>query len=241
MPEPISVVIPAYNEERVIEKTLLSVGRFVRERGLTAEIIVVDDGSEDQTIARVRRFPGVRVVRHLTNHGKGRAVRTGYAQARHSVVVAMDADNSLPIDNLERVFPLLETYDIVVASRYLSGELKKASALRRMVSRIFSFSVRHLFGIGVSDTQCGFKVFKKPQCDAVFECAEIDGWAYDVEVLALAERFRLRVGEFPVRFVPEERPSRIANVWRAGLKMGWEVARLKLRLMRRKCRKTPRK
>ncbi len=230
-PEEISIVIPAYNEEAVIENTLKAVQNYLQTKNISAEVLVVNDGSSDKTPELVQNFPGVKLINQPRNFGKGKAVRTGYLQARNSVVVVMDADNSLPIDNLDKVFPVLERYDIVIASRYLSGELKKATFFRRLASNFFSMTVRLLLGIQVSDTQCGFKVFKKPQCDSLFVSAEIDGWAYDVEILALAVRKGLKIGEFPVTFVPEERPSKIGNVVKTSLKMLREILKVKKNLM----------
>ncbi|RMG79707.1 MAG: glycosyltransferase family 2 protein [Bacteroidetes bacterium] len=229
----ISIVIPAYNEALVIDKTIESIKqymhRFHSERDY--EIIVVDDGSTDKTSEKVKRFEDVILLTHKTNLGKGKAVKTGYEKARNKIVVVMDADDSIPIKNIENVWEHLEDYDAVVASRYLNKSAANwPSFFRRMMSRTFSGTVKFLFNLSVSDSQCGFKVFKKPNFDSVFNKVSVYGWAYDVEVLALAAKEGLKVKDFPVVFIPGKRPSKV-NYWKTSFQMLSQILKIKIKIL----------
>ena len=228
--EKISVVIPAYNEEEVIRNTLTSSLEYLEKQHVPAEIIVVDDGSTDRTPNIVKEFPEVKLVSHEKNYGKGRAVRTGYLLAENPIVVVMDADNSLPLSNFDRAKPLIKDYHIVIASRYLDKkEISKYPLMRKLLSKTFSMMTKILFGLSVTDTQCGFKIFKKPYCDDIFKNAKIQGWSYDVEILYSAHKKGLKIAEFPVHFVPAERDSKIKNQLITSIKMFTEI--LKIRFM----------
>jgi glycosyltransferase involved in cell wall biosynthesis len=229
----ISVVIPAYNEALVIDKTLHSVQQYLNTAypGLKYEIIVVDDGSTDKTSEKVKEFQHVNLIVHETNLGKGRAVKSGYEKAGNPLVVVMDADDSIPLRNIENVWEYIKDYDAVVASRYLDKSAANwPSVFRRMMSKTFSGTVKFLFNLSVSDSQCGFKVFKKPNFDKVFEKASVQGWAYDVEVLALAAKQGLKVKDFPVEFIPGKRPSKV-NYWKTSMQMLGQILKIKFKIL----------
>ena len=226
-----SIVIPAYNEESVIANTLTAVQEFINSEKIPAEIIVVDDGSSDKTREIVAKY-NVRLVPHPQNMGKGQAVKTGYFAAKAPVVIVMDADNSLPISNLQKAEPLLRDNHIIVASRYLDKKNTNYPFFRKVMSRTFSFVVWLLFGLNLTDTQCGFKIYKKPFCDEIFKNAKIKGWAYDVEILYNAHKKGLKIAEFPVTFIPAERDSKIKNHFATSLSMLIELFKIRFPFLR---------
>lgn len=203
----LSVVIPAYNEAARIRRTLQAVRDYVRGRALACELIVVDDGSEDETTAVVQSTdvePATLTVLRLgRNRGKGAAVREGMLAARGELLLICDADQSVPMGELERLLPWLEQgYDVVIGSRdQPDSRLDPPQPLvRRAMARAFRAIRRRLLLPGIRDTQCGFKLFRRDVARDVFASACADGWLFDCEVLALAVARGYRVREVGVRW-----------------------------------------
>lgn len=203
----LSVVIPAYNEERMIAETLRRVNAYLSHEAEPAEIIVSTDGSKDHTDELVRRFiiehPD-RSVKHLTdtsNHGKGAAVRRGVEAASGRYILITDADLSTPLKECEVLIRALdEGADIAIGSRALKepGVEVRQSLKRHISGRIFNFFVK-CFVIGdFKDTQCGFKCFKREAAKTLFAKSRIDGFSFDVEVLYLAKKMNFRTREVAV-------------------------------------------
>ena len=199
----LSIVIPAYNETERILPTLGAIAVAVSGMGVPWELIVSDDGSRDGTADLVETlgWANLRVLRHA-NTGKGGAVQRGVRAARAPRVLFADADNSTPIEELPRLLALLdEGYDIVVGSRAASGAVEEnKSALRKLVSGGLRVTARVLSGVTVQDTQCGFKLFGPRALQQVFTRQQMQGFSFDLELLYLAHRLRLRVAEVPVRW-----------------------------------------
>ena len=211
LPE-LSVVIPAFNEASRLPPTLERVRAYLDARGRPYEILVVDDGSGDDTAARAQAA-GVTVLRNGVNRGKGYSVRQGMLAARGARRLMTDADLSTPIEELERLAARMdEGFDVVIASRALplSRIEVHQGAFRENMGRAFNLLVRLLVLPGLLDTQCGFKLFSAAAAEAAFSRARLDGFAFDVEALFIARQRGFRVAELPV-------------VWRndAATRVGW--------------------
>ena len=199
----LSVVIPAFNEAARLPATLVAVERSLTQAGLSHEILVVDDGSRDDTAERaLAALPGaVRVLRNETNRGKGYSVRRGMLEARGELRLMSDADLSTPIEELPRLMEKLDAgYDVAIASRALPGShvMVHQPYFRESVGRLFNVMVQALVLPGLFDTQCGFKLWTGAAAQEGFASARIDGFSFDVEVLYVARRRGRRIAEVPV-------------------------------------------
>lgn len=203
----LSIVIPAYNEGARLGPTLAQMAAYVIGAGVHAEIVVVDDGSADNT-AEIAESGGtsrvpVRVLRHERNRGKGSAVRTGVLTADGEQILVCDADMATPIEDIERLQPWVEQgFDIAIGSRDLSDSSldPPQGAMRRSLGAAFRTLRRRLLLPKIQDTQCGFKLFRRHAAREVFEKLTIEGWLYDCEALALAEQFGYRIKEVGVHW-----------------------------------------
>lgn len=210
----LSVVVPAYNAERVIGGTLDAVQGYLDRAGLPYEVIVVDDGSRDGT-ARVvaQRGRGVRLLVNRVNRGKGATVRRGMLSALMEWALFTDVDNSTSIEHLEVFAPLAGTSDVIIASRRMRGStiVQRQNALRRLLGGGFPRLVRLLALPGVTDSQCGFKAFRASAARGVFSRVRTERFAFDVEALLLARRLGLRIAEAPARWdnPPDESTVRL--------------------------------
>jgi len=201
MTEPaLSVVVPALNEEDRLPRTLERIVSHLGRRREGYELVVVDDGSRDRTAERAQAA-GAIVLRNETNRGKGYAVRRGMLAARGSRRLMTDADLSTPIEELDRLCARMdEGHDVVIGSRALPGARIEVRQpwYRENTGRFFNLFVRALAVPGVTDTQCGFKLFSDAAARDVFSSARLDGFSFDVEVLFLARRKGYRIAEVPV-------------------------------------------
>ena len=200
-----SIVIPAYNEGARLEATLEKVLAYVRAQGWDAEVIVVNDGSRDNTADIVKAFaannPALRLVENPGNRGKGYSVRHGMLNARGRVVLFSDADLSSPIEEAPKLLQALEAgADIAIGSRWLRSETQthRQPLHRQLFGRIFNLIMRVILGLKFKDTQCGFKAFKQPAVQAIFPLQRIERWGFDPEILFLARKFKFKVQEVPV-------------------------------------------
>jgi dolichyl-phosphate beta-glucosyltransferase len=208
----LSIVIPAYNESARIGKTLRELVAYLEEQPGGGEVIVVDDGSKDDTrgvaegVFNERSLRGVegRVIRVEPNRGKGHAVRTGLLAARSTVAAFFDADLSMPVTETPKLVEPIRSgqYDVVFGSRALDRKLIGTHQpwAREQSGRVFNLVMRLLTGLPFKDTQCGFKAFRMDVCRAVVEGALIDRFGFDVELLFIAYRANLRMLEYPVRW-----------------------------------------
>jgi dolichyl-phosphate beta-glucosyltransferase len=199
----LSVVIPAYNEAERLPPTLERVLAYLRARGGSYEVVVVDDGSRDQTVARARAVAGdaLTLLANEGNRGKGYSVRRGMLAARGARRLMTDADLSTPIEDLARLMARLdEGYDVAIGSRALPDSNVEIHQpwYRENMGRVFNGAVRLLAVPGLMDTQCGFKLFTAAAADAAFSRALLDGFSFDVEALFLARRLGFRIAEVPV-------------------------------------------
>ena len=227
-----SIVIPAYNESERLATSIPKVMEYVHGRGWQAEVLVVNDGSRDDTADVVRRLaaddPAIVLVENPGNRGKGYSVRNGMLRARGTVALFTDADLSSPITEADKLFAALgEGADIAIGSRWLKRELQteRQPWIRQLYGRLFNLGLRIVLGLGYKDTQCGFKAFNRRAIEDIFPRQQIERWGFDPELLFLAKKFRLRTTEVAVEWAHDHR-SKI-NPLRDGLRMGGEVLKIR--------------
>jgi dolichyl-phosphate beta-glucosyltransferase len=202
----LSIVIPAFNEELRLPQTLESVAAYIKSRGRTVEVLVVDDGSRDGTAAVAESFrgkiPPLRVVRNGINRGKGYSVRRGVQEARGRVVLFTDADLSAPIEEADKLVDALQQFDVAIGSRAVDRSLITVheSRFREFAGTIFNKIVRLILRLPFVDTQCGFKAFNRERCRIIFEQQRIEHFGFDPELLYLARHHGLPAVEIPVRW-----------------------------------------
>jgi glycosyltransferase involved in cell wall biosynthesis len=223
-----SIVIPAFNESARIGKTLERVLECVHSFGWNAEVLVVNDGSTDNTAAIIQSYaaqdPIVRLINNPGNHGKGYSVRNGMLQASGEIVMFTDADLSAPMEEAEMLFAAIhEGADIAIGSRWLERKRQtiQQPLYRQFFGRCFNAITRMVMGLPFADTQCGFKAFKRQAAQAVFQLQRIERWGFDPEILFIALKRGYSVREVPVTWGHDER-SRISYL-RDGLKMLEEI------------------
>jgi glycosyltransferase involved in cell wall biosynthesis len=224
-----SIVIPAYNESARIGATLQAVLACVRQRGWNAEVIVVDDGSHDNTAEIVRAFaqnaPELRMIHNPGNRGKGYSVRNGILQSLGEVVMFTDADLSAPIEEADGLFAAIAGgADIAIGSRWLERTRQsiRQPLYRQFFGRCFNVVTHAVMGLPYADTQCGFKAFTRAAAHTVFQLQTIERWGFDPEILFIARKRGYRVVEVPVSWAHDER-TRISYL-RDGTRMLQDIA-----------------
>jgi len=207
----LSIIIPAYNEGQRLRPTLDKALAYIARRGWKAEVIVVNDGSRDDTSEIARQYaldnPALRLVENPGNRGKGYSVRNGMLRARGEILLFSDADFSSPIEEAVKLFDAIAAgADIAIGSRWLQRELQtqKQPLYRQLFGRLFNLALRLVLGLRFKDTQCGFKAFTRRAAETVFPLQNIERWGFDPELLYLARKFDLTVAEVPVRWAHSE-------------------------------------
>lgn len=208
----LSIIIPCYNEEARIGKTLEAIYAYLKEKTYTWEIIVVDNGSRDGTRLLVEEYaekiPGLSLLSRQS-HGKGWAVKQGMLAAQGDYRLFTDADNSTDIRQLDKLLPwATHGADVVISSRKAPGAkiTEKQPLLRVWLGNLFAFFVRTMVPLGgIKDTQNGFKLFTRRAAEKIFPHQTIFYWAFDVEILALAKIFGFKVKEVPIVWVNDDR------------------------------------
>ena len=227
-----SFVIPAYNESARIRPTLDEVLRYTAEKGWAAEIIVVDDGSRDDTPDIIRQYAAkhanIKLVQNPGNCGKGFSVRNGMLHASGDLCLFTDADLSSPIAEAQKLFDAIGGgADVAFGSRWLRAELQteRQPLYRQLLGRIFNLALRVFLGLHYADTQCGFKAFRRDAAQRIFPLQKIERWGFDPEILFLARRFGFKVVEVPVHWAHSE-GTRL-HPFRDGMRMFVDVLHIR--------------
>ncbi|MBN1570764.1 MAG: glycosyltransferase family 2 protein [Acidobacteria bacterium] len=206
----LSVVIPAYNEELRLPRTLEHSLDYLKAQSYSSEIIVVNDGSVDGTERILREWKSdplpVKLISHEDgkNHGKGASVRKGMMEAHGAYRLFMDADNSTTADQIDRFWPLFDKgYGVVIGSRALANSVIGARQARykELAGRFGNWLIQKLAVPGIADTQAGFKMFSAEAAGIIFPRQTIDRWGYDVELLVIARSHHCRIGEVPITWL----------------------------------------
>lgn len=209
----VTVIIPSYNEQSRIENTLKAVNEYFLNKPVTRQIIVVDDGSSDNTAGKAedlgREIDNLRVLTYKPNRGKGYAIKKGIEAARGKYILFTDADNSTPIEEFDKFYPLLEDNRVVIGSRYLSESNVVVSQpwYRVLIGRLANILIQLFILDGVRDTQCGFKAFQHGAAKEIFSRVKVNRYGFDIEALAIARLLNLSIKEVPVSWYnsPESR------------------------------------
>ena len=209
----LSLVIPAYNEEQRITATLEAVYAYLTRQPFTWELLVVIDGARDDTIGKVRAFGAgkeqIRWIERAENRGKGYTVREGMLAARGQVRLFSDADNSTDITHFDLMQPLLRAgYDVTICSRDPkdapgAAQVAPQPFMKRVLGNLGNLFIQLMVVPGIWDTQCGFKAFSARAAERIFGVAQVDGWAFDIEALALARRLGYRTAVVPANWVDQ--------------------------------------
>lgn len=244
----LSIIIPAYNEEKRLPETLKKIEAYLNKQDYDYEVIVVDDGSKDNTKEIISNYIKdwncFRLISYLPNRGKGYAVKTGMLAATGEWRLLMDADNSTDISEIEKLFSFTvhgsqftgikdserlsvngQLYDIIIGSRYLNASsIKVKQPLgRRIVSRMGNLLIRIVLGIKSVDTQCGFKMFSKKATEEIFPLQQIERWGFDMEILAIAIRKGYKIKEVAVDWYDAEGSQVKKGATMKTLKELWQI------------------
>ena len=205
----LSVVIPVYNEEKRLSKTLSDSLVYLKKSKISHEILIVDDGSSDGTLDLVKGFirkagkGALRVIKQKVNQGKGAAVKRGALEAKGNIVLFMDADNATTLNQYDRFKPLFtKGFDVVVGSRAVDRSMVRGHQplYREAMGRFFNVLVQLAATPGIQDTQCGFKAFRREAAQMVFPLQTIDRFGFDVEILFIARKQGWKLVEAPVEW-----------------------------------------
>lgn len=238
----LSVIIPAYNEEAVINDTLVDVHQFLLRQPYTSEIIVVNDGSTDKTAeiikGKMQVMDNLRLVENDPNRGKGYTVIHGAKEAQGKFVLFTDADNATKIDEVNKFFPYFEQgYHIVIGSRAVeSSNIKiKQPFLRRTLGRLANLLIQALVLPGLKDTQCGFKCFTNETAKAIFPKQVLSGWVFDMETLAIGRQLGFKIKEVGITWTDVSKTK--MSFLKVYLKSVFDLLKVKWNLVTGKYRK----
>lgn len=235
----LSIIVPAYNEEKRLPRTLNEIDKYLRKQKYDYEIVVVSDGSKDKTAEVVRKLEskikGLRVIDNKENHGKGYVVRQGLMESTGEYRLFTDADNSTSIDHVEKLLPYFKKgYDIVIGSRDVKGaKLDPPQSWNRvLVGNIFNLLVQFLVGLwGIWDTQCGFKALSAKAVNDIMPKCLIDKWAFDPEIMKIGQNMGYKIKEVPITWKND--PD--SKVKLSGMvKMGFDLLKIRWNLIIRK-------
>jgi dolichyl-phosphate beta-glucosyltransferase len=237
----LSIIIPAYNEAERLPLTLVDIDKRLSNAEYSYEILVVNDGSKDNTAQIVRNMQklikNLRLIDNIENKGKGGVVRQGMLLARGQYRLFTDADNSTSVDHFDVMLPYFsargesspggkERYDVVICSRAIKGsKLEPPQPFWRQIpGKMGNLVIQILLLPGLWDTQCGFKAFTAEAAEKVFNLSRINGWGFDVEILALAKKFGYKIKEIPVHWVNDPKSHVRVSAY---LKTLWETLKIR--------------
>ena len=236
----LSVIIPAYNEERRLPKTLEDIDRYLSKQTFDYEILVVNDGSKDRTVEVAKsllpKIKNLKITGYEKNQGKGYAVKFGMLEAKGDYRIFTDADNSTSIDQIEKMWPYFKQgCDVVFGSRNIKGAILDPPQpwLRKIILgegfKLFRKLVLNLWGI--EDTQCGFKCFTKKATEDIFPKCKINRFAFDPEILVIAQKFGYKIKEIPI-YWKNDPESKVKFKWMVN--MGLDLFKIRCNLLTHK-------
>jgi len=227
----LSVVIPAYNEAQRLPVTLKDVSKYLSKVDHTYEIVVVDDGSTDETVAVVQELgiPHLRVIKNKENRGKGYTVKNGMSKASGKYILFMDADNASTISEVEKLLPHLVSrrFEVAIGSRYKSpSSVKKRQPFHRvLLGRGGNMLIQLILLPGINDTQCGFKLFSHQAAKRIFKHQTVERFGFDIEILRIAKALGYRIKEEPV--IWRDDPNTSVHFFRDGFRTLRDLALIK--------------
>lgn len=232
----LSVIIPAYNEEKRISATLLDIDKYLTKQSYVYEIIVVSDGSSDNTAGVVSnlksQIQNLKLIANKKNCGKGCVVKQGMLEAEGEYRLFTDADNSTTIDHLEKFWPLIkESYDLVIGSIEIEGAKihEEAAWYRRMLGKYSKYAIRILAGLWeIKDSQRGFKLFSAKAAEKIFPKQTIMRWGFDIEILIIAKKMGFKIKEVPVNW---SNPGESKVTLKSYIRTFQELLKIKLNLI----------
>ena len=231
----LSIVIPAHNEENRLPRTLGQIFAFLETQSYSAEVVIVENGSTDRTLELANKFalqyPNLIVI-HEEQRGKGNAVMRGMLEAHGEYRFICDADLSMPIEELSKfVPPALSDFDLAIASREAPGAIRyNEPSYRHWGGRAINLAIRSLILPGLNDTQCGFKCFRAEAAETLFRQQTLLGWSFDIEILYLARRKKMRIKEIPIHWYFEAESK--VNAVRDALRMIGDIFRIHINALR---------
>ena len=230
----LSIIIPAHNEANRLPNSLGQIFSFLEKQSFTAEVLVVENGSNDQTFNIAQSFatqhPNMRVLQSA--RGKGAAVKCGFLAAKGEYRFMCDADLSMPIAEISKFIPpTLNNFDIAIASREAKGAVRyDEPRYRHLGGRAINFLIQLFILPGLNDTQCGFKCFSAKVIDNIGKLQTLNGWSFDIELLYIARRRKYRIREIPIHWVhhPETKVSAV----RDAIRMIQDIFRIRANALR---------
>ena len=226
----LSLIIPVYNEAARLPGCIEKLNRYLQSRPEPIEVLIVENGSSDNTyaiaLAAQQRYPWLKVF-HEDKAGKGNAIRRGMFESHGKYRMFADVDFAMPVEEVNKFIPpKLDNFDVAIASREAEGSLQKnKSFIRGLSSRIFNLFVRLFVIQKIRDTQCGFKCFTAEAAEKIFSKQTIEGWAFDVEILYIAQRHHFRIVEVPVTVSYDENSK--VKLWNAVPRMLLDILKIK--------------
>ena len=228
----LSIVIPAYREEKRIHVILETIEKYIKTKDFAVEVVVAIDASPDDTVGSAKKFigriPNLVIYEGKENRGKGGAVQDGIRVANGDYIIFADADNSTPVEQVDKLLKFTDKYEVIIGSRYCKGGKLAIpqSFTRRAGSRALNWMIQTLVTPGIKDTQCGFKLFSKEAAQAIFEKLTIFDFSFDIEVLAIAKKLGYKIKEEGITW--HDDPHSTVSPLKDGVKMivdSWNIRR----------------
>jgi len=230
----LSIVIPAYKEEERIHKILDAIIKYQESKNFPIEVIVVVDGSPDKTAEVVseykKKIPGLEIIDRKENKGKGYTVREGVMATKRRYILFSDADNSTPIEQVDKLLKHKEDYPVIIGSRYIKGGrlAHPQGVVRKLGGRVINLVIRMFAVRGIKDTQCGFKLFEHDAAKEIFKRMTFERFSFDIEILAIARRHKYKIKEAGIVWYDD--PHSTVSPIKDGLKMIRDAWRVRVNL-----------